>query len=227
MVLLVCLGAAGVSAQLTYYIDERGRRVYVNADPKPQAADKPQKARPSPRYSVLMEKKPVSPAASSAVPAPSAAPVQVDSLIQEAAHRHEVDANLVRAVIRVESSFNARAVSNKGAMGLMQLVPATARRFGVENAFNPVENVEGGVRYLRYLLDLYGGNLNLSLAAYNAGEKAVERHGGVPPYRETRDYVKKIGDHYGALLAQRLQRKSFGIVKYVDENGRVLFTNAP
>jgi len=116
-----------------------------------------------------------------------------DDVIEEHASRIGVRKDLVRAVIQVESAFNPRAVSSKGAMGLMQLMPATARQFGVANAFNPDENVRGGVAYLRQLLDRYEGDERLALAAYNAGPGAVDRHGQtVPPYRETRDYVSRV-----------------------------------
>jgi soluble lytic murein transglycosylase-like protein len=116
-----------------------------------------------------------------------------DELIDEHASRNGVRKDLVRAVIQVESAFNPRAVSNKGAIGLMQLMPATARQFGVSNAFDPGENVRGGVAYLRQLLDRYNGDERLALAAYNAGPGAVDRHGQtVPPFRETRDYVSRV-----------------------------------
>lgn len=116
-----------------------------------------------------------------------------DDLIETHASRNGVRTDLVRAVIQVESAFNARAVSNKGAMGLMQLMPATARQFGVRNAFDPGENVRGGVAYLRQLLDKYNGSERLALAAYNAGPGNVDRFGQtVPPFQETRDYVARI-----------------------------------
>jgi soluble lytic murein transglycosylase-like protein len=95
-------------------------------------------------------------------------------------------------VIKVESNYNAHAISNKGALGLMQLIPSTARRFGVSDVFNPVQNIEGGAKYLRYLLDLYGENYPLALAAYNAGEGAVARYGGIPPFAETQNYVISV-----------------------------------
>jgi len=121
----------------------------------------------------------------------------VRSLIDETAKRHEVDPLLVHSVIEVESNFNAFAVSPKGAEGLMQLIPSTARRFGVRNSFNSRENVSGGVRYLRHLLDLFKDD-RLALAAYNAGERAVLRHGGVPPYPETQNYVRLVSARYDA-----------------------------
>jgi len=108
------------------------------------------------------------------------------------ARRHGVDESLVLAVIQVESRYDAFAVSPRGAMGLMQLMPQTAARFSVENAFDPVANVDAGVRYLKELLERYSGQTRLALAAYNAGEEAVERHSGIPPYRETIDYVRRV-----------------------------------
>lgn len=115
-----------------------------------------------------------------------------DTIIDEAARRHQVDAALVKAVIRAESDFVPHAVSPKGALGLMQLMPATARLRNVWRVMEPRENVEGGVVHLRYLLDRYAGNLRLALAAYNAGEKAVDSHGGVPPYPETWEYLSRV-----------------------------------
>lgn len=119
-----------------------------------------------------------------------AVPAHVDALITEAAARHDVDPNLVRAVIKVESAYKPKARSHKGAMGLMQLMPATAREYGVRNAYDPAENINAGVRHLRMLLDRF--DVRLAVAAYNAGAGAVQRYGGIPPYRETRDYVRKV-----------------------------------
>ena len=122
-------------------------------------------------------------------PAPAAPPSGINEAVRRIAAEHALPEQLIHSVIKVESNYNARAISNKGAQGLMQLIPATARRFGVGDAFNPVENIQGGARYLRYLLDLYNGDYPLALAAYNAGEGAVARYGGVPPFAETQNYV--------------------------------------
>jgi len=121
---------------------------------------------------------------------------EIDASINEAAARHNVDPSLVRSVIKVESNFNPNAVSRKGAMGLMQLMPSTARSLNVSNPFDPQQNVDAGVRHLRSLLDSYGGNVRLSLAAYNAGSRAVARSAGVPRFRETQNYVRRITNLY-------------------------------
>ena len=117
---------------------------------------------------------------------------QYDGLIINAARKHNMDPALIKAVIKAESNFNHRAVSRKGARGLMQLMPATASSLQVQDSFHPENNIEGGVKYLRYLLNYFNGNLPLALAAYNAGENAVIRHGGVPPYRETKEYIQRV-----------------------------------
>src|SRR5258705_13825983 len=132
------------------------------------------------------------------VVSPSAPKVRKDIalLVQHWAPQYSVDPELVMALIAVESKFDATAVSPKNAQGLMQLIPATAARFGVKNAFNALDNLKGGLAYLRWLLAYFKGDVALVLAAYNAGEEAVERYRGIPPYRETRDYVKQITSVY-------------------------------
>jgi soluble lytic murein transglycosylase-like protein len=127
-----------------------------------------------------------------------------EPFIQAAARAMELEPALLRAVILVESGFNERAVSKKGAQGLMQLMPATAQHYGAEDAFDPSQNITAGARYLRDLIDRYDSNLQLVLAAYNAGESAVERHGRrIPPFAETRRYVPRVMRVYQRLLAQR------------------------
>ncbi len=131
---------------------------------------------------------------------PSFSSEQIDSAIEQAATKHNVDPNLVRSVIKVESNFNPNAVSRKGAMGLMQLMPSTARQLKVNNPFDPEQNVDAGVRHLKKLLENYGGDVKLTLAAYNAGAGAVARSSGIPRYSETQNYVRRITNlYYGGV----------------------------
>jgi len=128
-----------------------------------------------------------------------------DEVIRSASDRHNIDPDLIRAVIKVESDFNSVARSNKGAMGLMQLMPDTARLHNVADVFDPIANIEGGVRHLRLLLNRFQGDLELSLAAYNAGMKAVEKHGGIPPFSETKEYVRRVLSYYRAYRGNGAQ----------------------
>ncbi len=118
--------------------------------------------------------------------------LRFDNLVYQTARRYHIDYALVMAVIHTESLFNPHATSNKGAAGLMQLMPATANKYGAKDRYNPRQNIEAGVRYLKALLQRYPGELDHALAAYNAGEAAVDRYQGIPPYPETRDYVRKV-----------------------------------
>lgn len=140
---------------------------------------------------------------------PSLAPIyssnSFEDFILSASSRHSIDADLIRAVIKTESDFNSNARSPKGAMGLMQLMPDTARQHNIFDAYNPLDNIEGGVRHLRLLLSRYRGDVELSLAAYNAGVNAVERHGGIPPYAETREYVRRVLRFYDGYRANGIQ----------------------
>jgi soluble lytic murein transglycosylase len=144
--------------------------------------------------------------------------------ISEAANHYGVDPTLVQSVIRVESAFNPWAVSRKGARGLMQLMPQTASSLGVRDSFNPGQNIGGGVRHLRTLIDRYGGNLPLALAAYNAGAQAVDWYRGIPPYPETQLYVRRILSLYGAGSGSVTPQI---IYRYEDRQGTVVYTNVP
>jgi soluble lytic murein transglycosylase-like protein len=156
-------------------------------------------------------------------------PSLYDGLISKAAAINEIDPKLVKSVMLIESAFNPAAVSRKGARGLMQLMPETAARHGVRDLFDPVENIAGGALYLKELLDFFGGNLTKSLAAYNAGETAVLRYGGVPPYDETQIYVRKgLTAYYGKTTGETWTLRSGRSVRVTrDENDRPVITTEP
>jgi soluble lytic murein transglycosylase-like protein len=212
-VVALCLGAAApASAQIYSWRDANGTLVLSNHRPAETAGVK--------SYSV-----------------PNAQTVRAtrfvaaertrmyDDLIAEHARLNGVRSDLVRAVMQIESAFNPNARSPKGAMGLMQLMPATARQYGVSNPYNPVENVRAGVAYLRELLDRYAENEELALAAYNAGPAAVDRHGqSVPPYRETRQYVAQINQMAARPIELRGSR-IYKVTEVVDGRTVVRYTD--
>lgn len=138
-----------------------------------------------------------------APPTPVMDPGELVSMVNRIAAEEGVEDALVHSVIRAESNYNASAVSPKGAQGIMQLIPETARRFGVSNAFNAYDNILGGVKYLKFLLDYYQNDYVRAIAAYNAGEKAVDKYNGIPPFNETRNYVYRVAQNLKAARAQR------------------------
>jgi soluble lytic murein transglycosylase-like protein len=210
------LSGTAKADQIVVLVDDQGHKIYVNTGESASRVDW-----------MARSFRPDQSAASAIGPA------DINKLVEQSASRFQVDPDLVKAVIRVESGFDAKAVSSKGAMGLMQLIPATAQRFGVANPFDPKQNIEGGVNYLKHLLDLFGGDLNLSLAAYNAGEHTVQRSGGIPAIPETQSYVRRVTSIYqtgdlpapaGARTTAKEPPKA-PITRYVDEFGVVHFTN--
>ena len=190
---VVCLAGAGSArADIYQYRDRSGTIVFTNA--------------PAERATRLVIKEPALPPARRMLvpvprdrvlaelsrPLPIPVPTSYDALIREIAERYDVEYALVKAMIKAESDFDRLAVSRKGALGLMQLMPETAAQHQVQNVFLPRDNIEGGCRHLRMLLDRYGGNLPLAIAAYNAGTRRVEEAGGVPPIPETREYLARV-----------------------------------
>lgn len=225
VLLMLALCASTASAQIATVENQDGRQIFVNANP-PRMAKIDLKAVPAPRATIYM------PVESSLTgrrrPDLNLDRDGAEKLVREAAERHRVDPALIRAVIETESNWNAAAVSHKGARGLMQLIPSTAQRFGVNDMFNPKQNIDAGVRYLKTLLERYNGNLELALAAYNAGEGAVDRAHGIPAFRETVNYVQRVQDAYfrpgsGRLADAFTYRHT--IRKETDESGRTIFTN--
>lgn len=146
-----------------------------------------------------------------------------DPYIQTIAAEHGVDADFVHAVITAESAYNRYAISRAGAQGLMQLMPSTASAYGVKDVFDPEDNIRGGVKFLKTLLRLYNGNLKKTLAAYNAGQEAVKKYGGIPPYAETRTYISRVMASYQAPGAPGRTR----IYEFRDASGRIILTNDP
>jgi len=228
MTVALCLAAGGLvpsaHAQLSSYVDEHGNVVYTNAD-------RPARRKPESDKSATTQdakaKTAQTAADSSALPK-SINPDVLHQIVQETAQKHDVDPALVSAVISTESNWNTSALSRKGARGLMQLVPETAQKLGVYNAWDPQQNVDGGVRYLHMLLDRYNGDVPLALAAYNAGPSAVDRWGGVPNYPETREYVRKVTHTYlqpGSANQSGSRSGSRPIYRFATDDGRVIFTN--
>lgn len=205
---LVCLLLVGQSfaGGIYSYVDEDGVRVFTNLGAS--RLERP---------------------AQSVAKLDSIASHNFSPLIQTYASEYGVNQDLVEAIIKVESNFDPNAVSSKNCKGLMQLHPDTARRFGVDDVFDPAQNIEGGVKYLSYLMGFFDQELDHVLAAYNAGENAVVRHKGIPPYSETKNYVKKVKALYNPSdesASMRLAARQNRITRSVDENGLVVFSNA-
>jgi soluble lytic murein transglycosylase-like protein len=227
--------ARSAAADVRQYIQWREQQpaFRVTYGEKPIGESAPEaNARPATSENIAAERgvqkseKPAAPAVASEVPASLSKVLtseQLDAIIEEAAAKHGVDSYLVRALIKVESNFNPRAVSRKGAMGLMQLMPSTARSLQVTNPFDARQNVDGGVRHLKKLLQDFDGDVTKSVAAYNAGAGAVTRNGGVPPYAETRAYVRRINQLYSG--SDPMKPAAAPIRVYRDKYGVLTFTN--
>lgn len=209
-------------AQIAKIVDNSGRSFFINANPAPVGL-----APTAKRHANIYLPGEIS-FTGRAYPAVDMDRDGVEKLVREAADRHRVDPALVRAVIETESNWNPKAYSHKGAGGLMQLIPTTAQRYGAYDVFDPQQNIDAGVKYLRTLLERYHGNLDLALAAYNAGEGAVDRAHGVPSFRETRDYVQKVQNAYFRPGSGRMPDafvNPHAIHRDVTREGRIIFTN--
>jgi soluble lytic murein transglycosylase-like protein len=148
---------------------------------------------------------------------------EYDGLIRSIGQKYRVEHTLIHSIIRAESNYDRFAVSSKGALGLMQLMPATAIQYGVKNVFDPRENIEGGVKYIKDLIKLYNGKTDLVLAAYNAGQEAVKKYNGIPPYRETRNYISRIMKRFG-YDKEYIKGKTV-IYKFYDKDGKLWMTD--
>jgi soluble lytic murein transglycosylase-like protein len=200
IVSVLCMGWLPAQAEITRYWSAEGRPVFTNI-PVPSAPLLKESTRPHLEGYA------------------SGGPLR--QLVHRLARQHDIEPRLVQAIVTVESNYNPQAVSHAGAQGLMQLMPSTAARYQVTNPFDPRANIEGGLRYLKDLFRLFPGDLRCVLAAYNAGENAVLQYGGIPPYPETQQYVKRVLALYGSAEAPRK------IYRYQAANGSILFTDTP
>jgi len=216
--MLACCPHETFSQTLYSYFDQNGVRNFSNIPPATPVRDLTISGVP-PEY--------LKPAPASS----NKGAVSVDTIIEKYARQYELDPELIRSMIKTESDFNPKAVSVKGAQGLMQLMPATAARLGVGDPFDPEENIRGGAQHMRTLLDTFDNDLALSLAAYNAGENLVQRIGRIPDYRETHDYVRTVTRRYGkkemaAPPAPDTPRPP-EMFRYIDSDGVLHLSNIP
>ena len=224
---LLCIPFQRAFADIYQYIDENGVIHFSNVGVGNAKKYRKVKTESTRGNRNDYARRPASPSAESAQSSSKANTTNSSytEIINSACSRHGVDPALVHALVKVESDFNPYALSRRGAMGLMQLMPQTAVDMKVRNVFNPDENIDGGVKYLRYLLDRYEGNLSLALAAYNSGETAVQKWGTIPPFRETQDYVQrilKIYDGTGSTAGPR-----YTIYIGYGDDGALLLTDDP
>lgn len=218
ILIIIALTVAVAEADIYRYVDENGVVCYTDV--------------PVNKSDKVMKSRSTSSPSSSSIRGTSFRR-NYQAIVSEKAGKYELDPSLVHAVIKTESNGNPYAISRKGAKGLMQLMPGTANDLQVRNVFDPEENIDGGTRYLRHLIDRFNGDLTLALAAYNAGPKTVEKSWSIPHIPETRDYVRKVMALYNGkstypVSAQpHISPKSEPIYKVVAEDGTVLFTNFP
>jgi soluble lytic murein transglycosylase-like protein len=195
------LCASLASAEIMIRVDANGKKVFYNL---------PEKNQPT----IVKAGKPL-----------QVRVQQFDPMIEAACNKYQVDPDLVKAVIQVESAYNSKALSHAGAIGLMQLMPATAMRFGVKQIYDPEENIHGGVQYLKFLMDRFDNDLSLTVAAYNAGEGAVQKYGAVPKYTETQNYVKRVLQLYGrGDVPETFVVAPKTVYRYADASGVIHFT---
>ena len=225
LALALLIAPAPAAATLYSFVDENGVTHYTNVPSDPRFRKVPGSTPP--------------PAVRSGSGSSSLAAEKYEAEIARCADNHDVDPALVKAVIKAESNYDNRAISRAGAQGLMQLMPATSRLRNVDNPFNPAQNIEGGVRHLKYLLSTFNGDTRLALAAYNAGENAVRKYGGIPPYPETKNYVRTVLEHYGRYAGLTPAAGAAGVSQvqrppntrqvhvFVNADGTRVFTNIP
>jgi len=201
---LLAIFSSNAFAEIFYsYLDENGIQVFTNIPPVENISELHISGALPPQAPEISIPK----------------PVPFDNIIEKYARDYKLDPSLIHSIIATESGFNPRALSPKGARGLMQLMPATAKRLGVRNSFDPEENIRGGVKHFRFLMDNFNNDLDLSLAAYNAGENLVQRLGRVPEIKETKEYVKSVKKRYDQKTEIPVTEEPPKLYKYYDEDG--------
>lgn len=211
LILLAAFDSTCLAETFYPYLDENGVQGYTNIPPVQNISDLNVSEVPPQQTPEMSDPKSVS----------------FNDIIEKYARDYDLDPSLIHSIIATESGFNPRAKSPKGARGLMQLMPATAKRLGVRNSYDPEENIRGGVKHFRFLMDNFNNDLELSLAAYNAGENLVQRLGRVPEIKETKEYVKLVKKRYDQKAEIQSQQEAPKLYRYYDEDGVLHLTNIP